>query len=161
MNVTEFLDQRGIDYQVYPHEKTYDAQHMAQSLHVPGQLIAKTVMVRADGGFKHVVLIVPASQRVDLRRVSHALGGAKIELATEPEIANLCPGCEFGVVPVFGSQFGLETMVDESITRQEYIFFQGDRHDQTIRMSYEDFSRIELPLVAAIADRNRLTVLVT
>ena len=161
MNATEFLDQRGIAYKIYPHEKTFDAQHMAQSLHVPGRNIAKTVMARANGGAKHVVLVLPATERVDLRRVSEALGGAEVHLATEPEIAGLCPGCEFGVVPIFGSQFGMQTMVDESIAKQQDIFFQGDKHDQTIRMRYEDFCTVELPLVAAIVERHRPTVLVT
>ncbi len=161
MNVTEFLDQRGIPYNVYPHEKTFDAQHMAQSLHVPGRNIAKTVMARVNGGAKHVVLVVPATERIDLHRVSTALGDAEVRLATEPEIASLCPGCEFGIVPIFGSQFGMQTMVDESITKQDDIFFQGDKHDQTIRMSYEDFCTVELPLVAAIVERRRPTVLVT
>jgi len=93
MKTTEYLEQRGIPYHVIPHKRTYDAQHMAQSLHVSGRQVAKTVLVRADGGFKYVVLVLPASEHVDLERVSRALGGAKIELATEPEIANLCPGC--------------------------------------------------------------------
>lgn len=155
MHITEFLDQRGIAYQVYPHEKTFDAQHMAQSLHVPGRSVAKTVMAHADGGFKHVVLVVPGSERVDLARVSKALGNAEIHLASEAEIAEMCPECERGVVPIFGSQFGMETMVDESLTKQEDIFFEGDTHDQTIRMRYEDFSKIEHPLVSAIVESAR------
>ena len=152
MNVTHFLDQHGVVYGLYHHGETYDAQHMAQSLRTPGKMVAKTVMVRANHGAKHAVVVAPATKRIDLRKVSEVLGGIDVELATETEMLKQCPGCEFGVVPIFGSQFGMETMVDESVAKQKEIMFQGDTHEEAVRMRYDDFRALEHPRVASIVE---------
>jgi Ala-tRNA(Pro) deacylase len=113
--------------------------------------VAKTVLLRANGGYRYLVAVIPATKHVDLRHLGAALGGADIHLATEWEIAACAPDCEFGILPPFGSTFGAETIVDESLARHPDIFFQGDSHGEAIRMSYSDFCDIEHPLVLPIA----------
>jgi Ala-tRNA(Pro) deacylase len=121
-------------------------------LHVPGVHVAKTVLLRANGGFRYVVAVIPATARVDLQRVSCALGGADVRLATEFEIAERCPDCDFGVLPPFGSQFAVETIVDHSLAKHEDLFFEGDTHAEAIRMRYSDFYNLEHPLVMSIIE---------
>ena len=43
MNVTQFLSGQGVQYQTLPHRPTFDAQRMAQAVHVKGDNVAKTV----------------------------------------------------------------------------------------------------------------------
>lgn len=154
MTLTQFLDQHDIVYRVYHHGETYDAQHMAQSVHVPGRIVAKAVMVRAGGGPEHLVLLVPATKRVDLHSVSELLGGVDVELANEQEILKRCPGCKFGVVPAFGSHFGMETIVDDSIAKQDEIVVQGDNHEEAVRLRFADYYAVEHPRVASITQSN-------
>jgi len=154
MNVTKFLDGKRIAYKVYSHSNTYDAQHLAAALRIPGVHVAKTVLLRADGGFKYLVAVIPATARVDLKRISCAFGGAAVRLATEFEIAERCPDCDFGVLPPFGSQFGVETIVDESLAKHEDLFFAGATHDEAIRMRYSDFYDVERPLVMSLIQRD-------
>ena len=71
---------------------------MAQALHVPGREVAKTVLLRSRGG-PYVVAVLPATKSIDFKKASQALGGAPLELATELEIAEYCPDCEFGALP--------------------------------------------------------------
>jgi Ala-tRNA(Pro) deacylase len=151
MTITDILDKARVDYKVYPHDQTFDAQHLAAALHVPGHNVAKTVLLRADGDFAHVVAVLPASRKLDLKRVSRALGGAEIRMATEVEIAEHSPGCEFGILPPFGSKYGMKTIVDASLAGHEDIFFQGDSHTEAIRMRYSDYAGIEHPMVVEIA----------
>ena len=49
MNIQEFLARRNIAFQLLEHDETFDAQHMAQAIHVSGHHVAKTVLLRADG----------------------------------------------------------------------------------------------------------------
>ncbi len=95
--------------------------------------------------------MLPATKTIDFEKVSAALGGGKIELAHEFEIKEHCSDCELGVLPPFGSQYGMKTLVEKSLTKDEVIVFEGNRHDEAIRMSYEDFQNIEEPLVASFA----------
>ena len=145
MNLTAFLDRHDVIYRVYHHGQTYGAQQLAQTLHMSGEKISKAVMVSAGNGLKFIVLVVPAARLVDLRRVGAILGGTNVRLATESEIFEHCPGCEFGVVPLFASQYGMETIVDESISKQEELVFQGDTHEETVRMRFADFYALEHP----------------
>ena len=155
MNLTNYLDQQGITYRVYHHDETYDAQHMAQSIHLSGRVVAKTVMVRTAKGSEFIVVVVPAADKVDLDRVSAILGGIEVRLATEGEILEHSTGCELGVVPIFGSQYNMQTIVDESISHQEEVVFQGETHEETFRMKFADFYRLEHPRIATISKRSR------
>lgn len=123
-------------------------------MHVPGANVAKTVLLRANGGFRYLVAVIPATEHLDLNRISRALGGAQIRLATEFAIAERCPDCDFGVLPRFGSQFGAETVVDESLARREDLFFAGPTHAEAIRMRYSDFYNLERPLVMSLIERS-------
>jgi len=151
MNVHDFLIERGVEFDVIAHRDTYDAQRMAQTIHVSGQEVAKTVLLRADSGYAYIVAILPASKQVDLERVSTAIGGSKIELASETEINEHCPDCEFGALPPFGSQYGMKTLVDVSLVEPSVMIFEGNNHHEAIRMRFEDFKRVEAPLVADFA----------
>ncbi|MGE5754193.1 MAG: aminoacyl-tRNA deacylase, partial [Planctomycetaceae bacterium] len=56
--------------------------------------------------------------------------------------------CERGALPPFGSRYGLKTLVDESLTRDERIVFEGNTLHEAIRMSYRDYADLERPQVA-------------
>ncbi len=151
MNVQEFLSEMQVGYDAITHRNVYDAQRLAQELHTPGSEVAKTVLLRADSGYEYVVAVLPATKTIDFDKVSAALGGSKIELATEIEIKEHCPDCEMGTLPPFGSQYGMKTLVETSLTKDEEIVFEGNNHHEAIRMRYDDFQRIETPLVTKFA----------
>lgn len=150
MNVAEFLQQCHVEFEVIPHSETHDAQHMAQAIHVPGREVAKTVLLRADHGYRYIVAVLPATRQIDLHKASEALNGSELTLATEAEIAQCCPDCECGVLPPFGSQYEMTTLVDEQLTREEEIFFEANNHHEAIRMRFEDYRRMEEPLVTPL-----------
>jgi Ala-tRNA(Pro) deacylase len=88
---------------------------------------------------------------IDFRCLRTFLGGAELELATEQDIAERCPGCELGVLPPFGTHYGAQTIVDRTLTEDDSIAFECDSHSSAIRMKYLDFHAIEHPLVADFA----------
>lgn len=149
MTIKTYLTSHGVPYRVYLHEETFDSQHLAQELGVSSKNVAKTVMLRADHGFRYFVLLLPASERVDLERLSKALGGANIRLATELEIEQRCPDCAQGIVTPFGSHINAQTLVDESLVNHKHIFIQGDSHREALRIRYDDFVKLEYPTVVS------------
>jgi Ala-tRNA(Pro) deacylase len=151
MTMKQFLQQHRVPFEVVPHAEAYGAQRVAQALHTPGSEVAKTVLLRADQDYSYVVAVLPATHKIDFERLSEFLGGTPLELATETEIAEHCPDCEFGVLPPFGSHYGAQSIVDESLTHDELISFECDSHSEAVRMKYSDFYDVEHPLVAAFA----------
>ena len=151
MNIPAFLEEQHCSFAVMPHPTTYTAQEMAHELHVPGSEVAKTVLLRVGGVDEFVVAVVPANRRVDLARASELLGGSEVELASESDITAHCPDCELGALPPFGSRYGMQTLVDESLAEDDEIVFEGNTHDEAIRMKFDEFRRLENPLVGPIA----------
>ena len=146
MNVTEFLSVKGVEFEMLPHRDTYNAQTMAETLHVPGREVAKTVLLRT-GAKDFVVAVLPANRGVDLEKAANVLGDGIVEIATEFEISQLFSDCELGAIPPFGSQYGLQTLVDITLSQDEQIVFEGNTHHEAFRVSFEDFRRLEQPLV--------------
>ena len=151
MNIATMLAEKNVDFELIPHPDTFEAQRMAQQLHVSGRQVAKTVLLRVKEGSDFVVAVLPANKIVDFDNVSGVLDGDKTELATELEVAQQCPDCETGVLPPFGSRYGMQTIVDESLTDDECIFFEGNTHHESIRMKFDDFQRIEQPKITKFA----------
>ena len=153
MSMKHFLQRRHVPFEVVAHPAAFDAQHLAHALHTPGREVAKTVLLRIDHGKRYFVAVVPSTHMIDLNELSAFLGGAVVELATEHEIAQRCPDCEFGVLPPFGSHYGAQTIVDAALTGDEHISFESDSFTEAIRMKYADFYHYERPLVANFARR--------
>ncbi|MGD9723654.1 MAG: aminoacyl-tRNA deacylase [Pirellulales bacterium] len=153
MNTREYLHQHKVPFELVAHAETYDAPHLAQAVHTPGREVAKAVLLRVDRGYRYAVALLPSTHRIDLGALSKALGGAEVELATEVEIAEHCPDCEFGVLPPFGSRFGAETIIDAALAADEQIVFEGDSHTEAIRIKYHDFYDLEHPRVEYFAAR--------
>lgn len=151
MSLKHFLQSRHVPCEVVAHPEAFDAQHLAQALHTPGREVAKTVLLRADHGYRYIVAVLPATHAIDFDRLSEFLGDTHLELATEAEIAERCPDCEIGVLPPFGSHYGAQTIVDQSLTEDEYISFESDSHTEAIRMKYAQYYDVEHPLVARFA----------
>jgi Ala-tRNA(Pro) deacylase len=155
MSMKHFLQKRRVPFEAIEHPAAFDAQHLAQAVHTPGRAVAKTVLLRADHDYRYIVAVLPATHMIDLDALSKFLGGSAIELATEIEIAERCPDCEFGVLPPFGTHYGAQTIVDKSLAEDEYITFDSDSHTEAIRMKYVDFCELEHPLVAGFARHAR------
>ncbi len=151
MKTDEYLRQCGVPFQVVSHQEAFDALRLAEATHTPGREVAKTVLLRVDRGFRYVVAVLPATHHIDFVALSKDLGGANVELATEDEVSERCPECEVGVLPPFGSQYDVETIVDVSLVDDEEIVFEGSTHTEAIRMSYQDFYNVEHPRVAKFA----------
>ncbi len=149
MNVQEFLHEQGVPFNALEHQTTFSAQRMAHSLDVPGENVAKTVVLKVDG--EYVLIVLQATRQVDTSMVRDVLRAEQVELASEEELAKLFSDCELGVIPPFGSRYGMKTLVDESLIDDEYIVFEGNRHDEAVSMRYYDFDNLEQPQIVAVS----------
>lgn len=143
-----YLTDQGVAFEEQRHRVAYTAQEVAASEHVPGRLVAKVVMVVADG--ETVMTVLPASFRLDLASVAHALGAGEARLAREVEFAAAFPGCEVGAMPPFGNLFGIPVLVDTSLAEDDRIIFQAGTHTDTMSLRYADFARLVKPRLAEI-----------
>lgn len=147
----EFLDQNGVRWVSIIHSPAYTAQEVAASAHVRGRDLAKTVMVKVDG--RPVMVVLPASQRVDFQVLREVTGGQNVVLASEAEFRELFPDCEAGAMPPFGNLYGMDVYVAPKLAEDEEIAFNAGSHTELMKLRYADFERLVKPKVAAFAQR--------
>ncbi len=70
MKLQDYLNQHQVSFEVVPHPDTFDAQHLAQAVHVPGRNVAKGVLLRVNQPYRYVLAVLPATHRVDLDELS-------------------------------------------------------------------------------------------
>jgi Ala-tRNA(Pro) deacylase len=134
----KYLDQ-SVTYDLIPHAPTMSSTRTAEACHVPGEALAKAVVLRRDGGYMMAVL--PASRHLHLSALKSQLGH-KVDLASEKEIAELFVDCDIGAIPPVGECYGLDVIVDDSIDARRDIYMEGGDHSTLIRMDGEQFARL-------------------
>lgn len=141
----DYLDENHIPYQIIHHSKAYTAQQIASSAHIPGRELAKTVIVKAGG--KLLMIVLPASYKLDFDLLAESLGVKKVSLATEREFKDIFDGCETGAMPPFGNLYGMDVYFAESLIDDEEIAFNSGNHTELIRLGIDDFDRLVHPKV--------------
>jgi len=144
----QLLDANHVPYEVHRHARAHTATAVAAADHVPYSEMAKVVLLR--GGDHYLMVVVPASRRLDLARTRDAVEEPELELASESEIAQLCPDCETGAMPPFGRLFGLPVWVDDTLGRESETVFNAGTHRETVHMAYADFVRLAKPSFGAL-----------
>jgi len=147
--IEDFLDSHNIKYTTIKHSPAYTTLEIAASAHIPGKELAKTVMAKIDG--KMVMLVLPASQKVDFELLKEATGASEVELAKEDEFQGMFSECEVGAMLPMGNLYGMDVFVDESLTEGEEIAFNAGSHTELIRLAYNDYEKLVKPKVVNIA----------
>jgi Ala-tRNA(Pro) deacylase len=143
-----YLREKEVPFEVRHHPRAITAQEVAASEHVPGKMLAKTVMVLADG--KMIMLALPAPYQVDVDKAGKVLGG-EVRLAHEEEFENTFPDCEVGAMPPFGNLYEVPVYVEAALAEDETIVFRAGSHTDTMGVSYADFERLVKPTIAEFA----------
>ena len=138
-NVRNYLDRTGIHYSVDRHPHTYSSMHTAQSAHVPGEQLAKGVLLRDAVGY--VLAVVPATHRVRLGQL-HEQFGRNFEPASEAELEYIFTDCEMGAVPALGPAYDLQTIVDPWLCEQSDVYFESGDHEELVHLAGEDFEEL-------------------
>ncbi len=144
-----YLD-RNVTYDLILHEPAMTSMRTAEACHIPGDCLAKGIVLRRNGGYALAVL--PASHHIHLPDLRLQLGD-DISLASEDEISQLFLDCARGAVPPVGKCYGLEVVIDESINEQPEVYMEGGDHETLIHMGRAQFEQI-----TADAQRGRFSV---
>jgi Ala-tRNA(Pro) deacylase len=152
-SVQEYLRRSNLPYSVIRHIPAYTAQEEAAVTHVPGRDWAKAVICFVDG--QPVQAVLPADHEVNLYALMQLAAAEDIRLADESELDWLFPDCERGAMPPFGPLYHQRVFVDESLTHEDEIVFNGGTHRDAVCMRYADFAALTRPVIGRFAQRVR------
>jgi len=140
-----FLNDNQIKYLKIEHSPAYTAQEIAAAVHIPGEALAKSVMVKIDS--KMTMVVLPANHRINFAKLTEEIGAGEVRLAEESEFGDFFPDCSLGAMPPFGNLYGIEVIVDQTLANEDDITFNACSHTELIQLSYRDFETLVNPRV--------------
>jgi Ala-tRNA(Pro) deacylase len=147
----KYLREEGVSFDTMIHSVAYTAQEVAAVQHTPGGQLAKVVLADADG--RLVMLVLPASCRVNFPKLKSVLEAKKVRLAREEEFAGTFTDCEVGAMPPFGNLYTLPVYVDGSLVEVPEIVFKVGSHTTSMTIAFADYKRLADPTIADFAVR--------
>lgn len=136
----------GIEYEVFEHEPVYTCRKMAEFLRTDEGRIAKSMIVKkSDGGY--VLAVLPGNMRIDLIRLAAATKSRLVTLAQRDEAERIA-GCSVGCVYPLGNIMNLETLFDDKLLHQEYVYFNPGSHTKSVRINTRALVNLVKPTIA-------------
>jgi Ala-tRNA(Pro) deacylase len=133
----KYLTKKRVKYEIVSHEPTRSSIRTAEACHIPGDRLAKAVLLRDDMGY--AIAVLPASRHIRLADLKLQFGD-DVRLASEREIVELFSDCARGAIPALGECYGLDTVIDDSIEDQPDIYIEAGDHATLVHMSQEQFA---------------------
>ena len=134
-----YLADRGVTYDLIPHELTTSSQDTVETSHVPADRLAKGILVRDRQGY--LLAVLPASRHIQISDIRTDLGD-QVGLASEDEVSAVFWDCARGAIPPFGECYGLEVIVDTHIDQQPELYCEAGDHMTLVRVSQAEFAKL-------------------
>ncbi len=146
----KLLDEKEIKYVMQSHSRAYTSQEIAAALHVSGNVLAKSVMVKDNGDLSMVIL--PANYKINFEELQKTLGKKNIQLASESNFKPLFEDCDTGAMCPFGNLYEVPVYIAKSIVDKDEIIFNAGTHTDAIRMSMGDYVNVVQPKILKISE---------
>lgn len=134
--VQEYMSEHGLRYDVLTHPHSHSSMETAQLARVPGNCLAKSVVLEDDDGY--LMAVLPSTHHVHLDWLGKEMN-RQLRFVSEDEISTLFDDCEPGAIPPLGAAYGMRMVMDDSLADQDEIYFEAGDHEKLIQMSRADF----------------------
>jgi prolyl-tRNA editing enzyme YbaK/EbsC (Cys-tRNA(Pro) deacylase) len=149
--LTEHLEQRGSAFELLPHRQASTATDEARALGIDVDDVLKTLAVRT--GIGYVLVVIPASCRLDLLLVREALGDRQARLASEEELARDFAGYQLGALPPLGALLGWVVYVDPEVLNHDLVVFAAGIRTESVRIrTRELFASEQVTIVPLVRE---------
>ena len=136
----DWLASHEIEHEIHEHEAAQTARATAAAEGVDPRTFAKVVGVAVADG-RCVLLILDATDQVDLHKARRALDAGEVRFLTEGEMTALAPDCEAGAMPAVGPLFGLSMYADYAVRDDPDISFNAGSHRFSVRVERSAWER--------------------
>jgi Ala-tRNA(Pro) deacylase len=149
MSVTGYLEERCIPYDAFWHEQTYTSIAEARALGFTADEVLKTLVVTTKTG--PVLIVIPASRRLDMLLVRKALGDDSAALMSEDQIERDFPEYELGALPPLGALLHVPQFVDSEVIAHRTVVFAAGSRTESVRLDLPDLLRDQIVTLAPLA----------
>lgn len=137
--VSEYLDRQGWHFQLFAHKPTFRASAEAIASGAQPAFTAKTLVLRTATG--PALAVIPASERLDLRKARELLRDKSTRFATEDEISAAFPLVDVGAVPPLGEMLGVPQLLDVQLLQYSRIVASAGDHTHSMVLIPDELLR--------------------
>lgn len=134
-----YMAQQGIHYDVLAHPHTGSSMETAEMAHVPGDALAKAVILEDEDGY--MMAVVPATHHIQLGKLRKQLR-RELRLSAERDISRIFSDCDVGAIPPLGMIYGLPTVVDDALAEHSDIYIEAGDHEDLIHLDGSEFGNL-------------------
>jgi len=148
-NAARLLDSLGIAYELRAYEVDPDdltAISVARKIGLPPEQVFKTLLSQTSNG-EHLFAVIPGDAELDLKKLAHAAGAKKAELASLKDVEPLT-GYIRGGVTVMGARKPFPAFADETIELHDLISISAGQRGLQILLAPADYLRAANATVA-------------
>lgn len=131
------LDLTRVDYQILRHHHSSTTLAAARTAHVDPRSLAKAVVLKDQLG--PLLAVVPASERLDVKRLGAALRRPNLEFLPEDELDQLFYDCDKGAIPPLGPDYRVPTVVDARLRDVADVYFEAGDHEDLVHVNQTSF----------------------
>lgn len=133
------LEAKGLPYDMLDHAYTATASETAEVSHVPGDHLAKSILIHTEA-FPFLA-VVPSCHMIDLHQLQVTMD-RRLGLAREDELAEIFDDCEIGAAPPVGVAYGVPTVLAREMYGLDEIWFEAGDHRSLVHMKGQHFDRL-------------------
>ena len=137
--VEQYLNSHDVDYELVAHPRAVTSMQTAQVAHVPGDQLAKSVLLQDERGY--LVAVIPSTHRLDLGKLHRRLD-RHVGLAVERDVKELFRDCDPGAIPAVGAAYHVDVIVDDSLLNQPDVYFEAGDHVALVHLSGQAFGTV-------------------
>ncbi|HEV2339474.1 MAG TPA: YbaK/EbsC family protein [Patescibacteria group bacterium] len=152
--IIRLLESHDCWFESFEHEPVVTCKEAVKTR--PGYTLeqgVKALIIRAKIphiGKKFVMIVFPAHQKFDTKKVNRVLNTKDIRFATVDEVLQLTDGVQPGGIPPFGNIFSLEIIADKTLFEQEKIVFNAGDRRFSLAIKSEDYLKTAKPRIENI-----------
>ncbi|MCC6207713.1 MAG: YbaK/EbsC family protein [Gammaproteobacteria bacterium] len=138
-SLERYITREGFDFDIVVHPHTMSSMETAQAAHIPGDALAKAVILEDEDGY--LMAVIPATHHVNLGMLRKDLG-RPLRLAAERDIAHIFDDCVAGAIPPIGRIYGLPSVVDEALSERSDIYIEAGNHEELVHLDGGEFGTL-------------------
>ncbi len=140
ITVRRYLDTQDVPYSVVSSPIDPQGRRKGDDLgDISASCVARAMILKDVSG--SVMAVIPVTHSLNLDALNHQLH-RKLRPADVDDYQSVFSDCTPGVLPALGEAYGFETVIDDSLLNQDFVYVASGNDGELIRMTGQDFQAL-------------------
>ncbi|MDT8383502.1 MAG: HDOD domain-containing protein [Gammaproteobacteria bacterium] len=136
ITVRRYLDAQDVRYSIINCPVDEQGRWKGDIGKVSPSAVARAMILKDISGL--VMAVLPVTHRLKLDALNQQLH-RKLRPADEADYRGVFADCSPGILPALGEAYSFETIIDDSLLNQDYVYIASGNTGELVRISGEDF----------------------